>query len=44
MVILNDDEPEVDEMFEVNLVSVAESNQRIDPQKVCMFSHTSLQY
>ena len=34
VVILNDDEPEIDEMFEVQLVSVAESGQRINPEQV----------
>ena len=38
VVVVNDDEPEVDETFEVELVSVAESGQRIDTEQV---SHLS---
>ena len=34
VVILNDDEPEIDETFEVQLVSVEESGQRINPEQV----------
>ena len=34
IVILNDDEPEIDETFEVQLVSVAGSGQRINPEQV----------
>lgn len=34
MVIINDDEPEIDEYFEVQLVSVAESSQMIDSEHV----------
>lgn len=34
VVIINDDEPEVDELFEVQLVSVAESSQMIDSEHV----------
>ena len=34
VVILNDDEPEIAETFEVQLVSVAESGQRIDTEHV----------
>ena len=39
VVIINDDEPELDEMFEVQLVSVAESSQRIDPEHVRIMSN-----
>ena len=34
VVIINDDEPEIDETFEVQLVSVAETGQRIDSEQV----------
>ena len=34
VVIVNDDEPEIDERFEVQLVSVAESSQMIDAEHV----------
>lgn len=34
VVIINDDEPEIDEYFEVQLVSVAESSQMIDSEHV----------
>ena len=36
VMILNDDEPEIDETFEVQLVSVEESGQRINPEQVRM--------
>lgn len=34
VVIINDDDPEIDEYFEVQLVSVAESSQMIDSEHV----------
>ena len=34
VVIINDDEPEVAETFEVQLVSVSESGQRVDTEHV----------
>ena len=34
VVIINDDEPEIDETFEIQLVSVAEIGQRIDSEQV----------
>ena len=47
VVITNDDEPEVDETFEVQLVSVAETGQKIHPEQVTITSiatHTSEDY
>ena len=42
MVIINDDEPEIDERFEVQLVSVTESGQRIDSEQVSLGHHESI--
>ena len=42
VVIVNDDEPEIDEIFEVQLMSVAESSQMIDTEHVSINTLSTL--